>query len=179
MSKIGRAVVGFAMLFLFGSPTVFAQVGKDSISIGDIVLTPGTRQVAVLEKLGEDFDIKRTDKGDNPSKSRWSIRTKDGQQNIVGSVSFKNGKLRIASKTWADLYADKGATELARAVLGVIAEFEKERTTACTVATDRSMNPRGELNVATVTCGKRELAVSIFRGEHSDDASVEETIYAH
>ncbi len=74
MNKVGRIVAGFVMLFLSGPPATFSQDSKNSISIGDIILRPGMQQDVVLEKLGKDFDIKRIDKGDNPSRSGWSIR---------------------------------------------------------------------------------------------------------
>jgi hypothetical protein len=177
MTKVASVIAGLFILLFSGLAVAFPQVSGDSVSIGDVVLRPGMPQSVVLEKLGKDFDIERLDNGDHPFWSGWAIWTKDERKNDVGRVDFENGRLVQATKTWANLYDDNRAIELAQAVLGVIANFEQEGATACTIRTDRRMHPGVELNVASVTCGKRELAVTIYRKNGKSAASVEETIY--
>ena len=146
-----------AASFLAG--TQVAQTPKDSISLGEVELSVGMAQDAVLSKLGEYFQLVKMTQTGGP-RTRWRVLGKNRE--LIGSVTFVTGKLWAARKSWAYVPDDTGALRVAQALIDVVGNFEKQRNTACTIGTPPTeQQPDFREEEVVMTCGAKEIAVAV------------------
>lgn len=151
-------IVGLVLIsFLAGAR---AERRRESISLGEVNLSPGMPEDVVLSKLGDSYGLEK--RKNNYNLASWVVRSKDAGKQIVGRVTFSKGKLVLVSKTWANS-DDSGAVAIGRAILGVVANIKSEGSTTCTLSPSQEQEPGTNLQSVLIECGPRELEIGVDR----------------
>ena len=102
---------------LLGYAVVSAARGAD-LMIGGVALRLGMPQAQVLAALGKDFDPKQV----SLTEGKYILWRRGATASSAGSVSFKDGKLYRASKTWGKTPTLIGSTNATDGLYAVFAD---------------------------------------------------------
>ncbi len=164
----------------FGLMEALGQSNHDTSKQGTIVLDStevsiGMPRDAVISRLAQSYKLEKQENSDS-----WIVMAAQNEGNqttyrVVGSVSFKDGKLDAVYKKWGpqDGHTD---VDFARGMYGVIASLASKGKTDCRIGTGENQQPTGEIKSAFITCGDEYIQVDIIRsaqdGEFSDVTEV-------
>lgn len=175
---MGNLLPTAVMLFLtYLTPQVFAaqpQAVKDSLFLS-VNLHLGMPEGPTINALADHYKVEKI-KGtsENATSSSWILVSKnETAHGIDGGVSFRNGKLTQAYKSWTPGNADS-TLELTDALLGVVEHFEGEHRNVCVIYHQYINTPGDRGYVITVRCGNKYILISANRGTHGNTADVTE-----
>jgi hypothetical protein len=154
----------FVFAFLILNSQTAGQRSGDSISVGGTEFRLGMAQGAVLQQVGQVYDVQEV-KFQPPHVSGWMVEEKGKPQKAISSLFFKDGKLNSIYKYWT---VDEPNTEAAyaNAIYGALNSFEREGKTQCTIHTDQVQGPQRESKAIFMTCGQKYLRLDIGRDEN-------------
>jgi hypothetical protein len=145
----------------------YAQVAKpkdEVLEINGVQLRLGMNQDVVFQKFREK-KISAWKVEPSPAFNTWVVcEPFDDSQCIPGSgqVTFKEGHLYMASKTWVET---KTASDVVTAFYGAARDLEEHGFANCKLATKESLAPGQEIKYVDLKCGEHVAArLSLSRG---------------
>jgi hypothetical protein len=154
----------------FGRPT------EDTVMLGSIDLRLGMAESIALERLGEKYDVSEFGRG---TYSVWWVKEKVKPSRIVGSLSFKQGKLTTAMKYWTPVDVPDTQVGFADSLFSAVRAFEREGRTGCIVSTAGQPSDSYEVKAVFISCGQKYLRIDITKEENGNSsASIAEVLEA-
>lgn len=152
-----RWLVGMAIAALGIAPAALAQApAAGSLKVGSAALTLGMPEKPALAALERSYRVERArGAGDN-----WTVAERNGE--TIAVVSFSNGKLDRAAKTW---YASNGrqAAALADRLYALASDFAAEGRTECALSAKPYRLGTAQGNIVTLACGSKSLQLNRLR----------------
>jgi hypothetical protein len=144
----------------------FTQDESNSINVAGIFLRIGMGKKAVINKF-KAFDLRGL--GDNLKSpddcNSYIIMNKDGPPYVfIGSLSFKDGKLKSVSKSWSEGYKNNTLSEFIQALYALFSNTTGNATKAFIVTTDEQREPQGEKKEIIFTTGSKTIRISYLEG---------------
>jgi len=138
----------------------------------------GMDRATVMEKLLKSYKLEKS--GDDPTEDSWQILEKKASDasptNLVGLVSFRDGKVVWASRQWGSFEGSE-AQQLARSLAGLISNLNDEGKRAAVVEAHTRVAPGHEFQTIRLTFGKKRVMVHISRSRDGDGiVSIQETV---
>jgi hypothetical protein len=91
-------------------------------------------------------------------------------RSLLGLVSFENNRLTFINRVWTPDEQDGPA--IARGVYGALSEAQRQGRTACTVSTDSSQGPSGDVKYILFACGQSPKVISLMLTHYQGQDSV-------
>jgi hypothetical protein len=139
------------------APAAFAQTPKaNRLEVGPVAMTLGMPEKPALAALEHHYRLERArGAGDN-----WAVMERNGE--TIALISFRDGKLSRAAKTW---YATGGldAAALADRLYALANEFAGEDRTQCTLGAKPYRTGRVEGRIVTLACGSKSIQINRSR----------------
>jgi hypothetical protein len=151
-----RFVVWLALVAAL-APTAVAQApAAERLEIGSVALTLGMAEKPALKALEHHYRVERArGEGDN-----WAVMERDGE--TVALISFSDGKLNRAAKTWY-LTGGGDAAALAGRLYSLAGEFTGEGRTQCTLSAKPYETGGVEGRIVTLACGSKSIQINRSR----------------
>ena len=166
-------VVLVSTIFLLVVPSI-VQAGGSSISFGTVDLKTGMQEDVVIAELNKLYDLEKLT-GSAKDSSSWVIKSKVQKSQFYGSISFKNGKLASVMRYWSPDDQQKGY-EFAKAIYGLVAQFEKEGNSMCRISVGENNAPQFQAKAAFIVCGPKAMRVDIVEGKGTRSGSISEVL---
>jgi len=154
---------------------VSGQLVEESVVLGSIELKLGTAEHIVLERLGEKYDVSEYGRG---SYSVWWVKEKVKPSRLVGSLGFKEGKLKTVMKYWTPEDTPDTRVGLANSLFSAVRALEREGRASCTISTNDQQISSYDMKAVFISCGQKYLRIDITKGEKGDSANVTEVLEA-
>jgi hypothetical protein len=125
----------------------------DQLQVGSVALTLGMPEKPALAALKHHYRVERArGSGDN-----WAVMERNGE--TVAMISFRDGKLNRAAKTW---YSTGGhdAARLADRLYTLAGEFTGEGRTQCTLSAKPYRTAGVEGRIVTLVCGSKSIQIN-------------------
>jgi hypothetical protein len=134
---------------------------QDHIWLGaDLQL--GASEADVRKSLAAGYDFRKGAGDAGTAKGTWMVTEKGKPSEVLGVVTFKEERLYFVTKRWIRRIEDQEkGVQTARAIYGVLSEFEKQGETSCGVKTDHQETPSFSTQIATVACGQKHLEILV------------------
>jgi hypothetical protein len=129
--------------------TVKAPAAADRLKIGNVELTLGMEEKPALAALKRQFHVERA----RGTGEDWAI-LRNGE--TVAVVSFSDGKLARASKTWYSTSSRDAAT-MADRLFSLADEFAGDGHTECTLSARPYRMGGVEGKIVTLACGSKSI----------------------
>src|SRR5262249_13549111 len=102
--------------------------------------------------------------------------TREATSTFLGTVEFDAGKLIRITKSWRN--QAETALEFGEALYWVGAHFVEENRTRCTLSVFQNEVPNLRLKTTSMTCGRKELRISVSRHtkDFADSVELEEIL---
>jgi len=114
---------------------------------------------AVIAELAEEHKVEKV------GGASWLVMPKDGTlYPAVGSVDFKNDKVRKVRKYWGPEDQARGV-EFATNLYGLIESFTEEGKRNCVISVGETHDPGYENRTAFISCGHKRIEISITRSD--------------
>ena len=129
-----REAIGLLVGLLF-----CAGASAADLVIGDVAVRLGMPQADVLSALGKEFDVKQV----SVAEGKYLLWTKEPETKLpysAGEVSFRNGKLYRASKTWAAAGV-KNMNDAAQGLFAALSAAGCLKSSPCKVKTESLRTP--------------------------------------
>ncbi len=126
------------------------------LEVGSVALTLGMPEKPVLAALERSYRVERArGAGDD-----WTVTERSGE--MIAVVSFGNGKLDRAAKTW---YASSGpeAAALADRLYALASGFAGDGETQCTLGAKPYRIGTAVGNILTLACGSKSIQLNRLR----------------
>jgi hypothetical protein len=139
MRSVREAVGFFLGVFLCGA----VSAGGDLV-IGHVPVRLGMSQTEALAALGKEFDVNQV----SIAEGKYLLWTREPETKTsysAGAVSFRNGKLYRASRTWATA-GIKNLNESATGLFGALSNVGCQGGTSCTVKAETLKTPANARN---------------------------------
>lgn len=139
-----------------------------TIQIGGVDMSIGMSQDDALTPLAHLYDVRHQDN----LPGFWTVVRRGGPPyEIIGSLSFGDGRLVAATKTWGQP-KERTAQGHAAAMFDALRAITNGSVKSCAVEVD----PRPQVRSSLITCGLR--TVHVYSPMNSDyEATVDETIH--
>jgi len=129
-----RSAAGLVLGVLF-TTGVFAT----DLVIGHVPVRLGMPQAEALAALGKEFEVKQV----SVAEGKYMLWTRESETRTpysAGEVSFRNGKLYRASKTWA-IDGIKNMNDAAKGLFAALSGVGCQKATPCKVWTESHRTP--------------------------------------
>ena len=149
---------------------------QDHIRLGaDLQL--GASETDVRKSLAAGYELRKEDGGLGTNKDSWLV-TQKGKPEILGVITFKDGRLHFATKRWLSRVEDQEAdVRTARAIYGVISDFVKQGETSCNIKSDHQETPTFSTQIASVVCGSKHLEILVTSAPgNADSVDINESL---
>ncbi|MEW6325225.1 MAG: hypothetical protein AB1515_07540 [Nitrospirota bacterium] len=159
--------LSLALLLIFATPYCFAQDAKLWIDGVNVKLGMPRDQV---EKL---FSVNHVLKQAGNSES-WVIAKKGSEinaNNVIGMVTFKDGKLEGASQNWGR-FISKDAMDLSKNLLAVLNSIQESGENIVPVKTNTNRSPEITENSIELTYKSKKVTVFIGEGRNIEGTVV-------
>src|SRR5207253_4624630 len=135
-SMLRRLRLGALTAALLVSVLVVAQTGEDSILLGSLKLTLRTSEEAIRANLPKNYTLELDTPSPGSAVVTGLVFSKPGRlfDNLLGDVSFHDGKLISASKD-SGLGDQQEGVELARKLYSVVSALTEAQERSCSVRT--------------------------------------------
>lgn len=173
MKRTLASVVLVTLTVMFLGRKVSGQLSEESVMLGSIELKLGTAEHIVLERLGEKYDVSEYGRG---SYSVWWVKEKVKPSRLVGSLAFKEGKLKTVMKYWTPEDTPDTRVGLANSLFSAVRAFEREGRASCTISTSDQQVSNYDMRAVFISCGQKYLRIDITRSEKGDSANVTEVL---
>src|SRR6267154_499887 len=162
-------VIAVLIISFFGRKAL-GQPAEESVTLGSIELRLGMAEGVVLERLGEKYDVSEY------GHSVWWVKGKVKPSRLVGSLGFKEGKLKTVVKYWTPEDTPDTRVGFANSLFSALRAFEREGRASCTISTGDQQVSKYDMKAVFISCGQKYLRVDIAKGENGDSANVTEVL---
>lgn len=151
-----RLAVWFALVALLAPAAVAQAPTADRLKIGPVTLTLGMPEKAALGALEHHYRVERArGEGDNRA-----VMERNGK--TVALISFQDGKLERAAKTWY-LTGGGDAAALAGRLYSLAGQFTSKGRTECTLSAKPYRTGGVEGRIVTLVCGAKSIQINRSR----------------
>jgi hypothetical protein len=175
--KLALNLIAVATFLLSGA--ALAQ-HKNTAAAGYVDFTPvrltlGMPKDRTIALLSEHYDVSPWKGGD--IEDSWGVSEKTGHHFVIGSLSFVNGVLIRAARSWD---VEDSAYSLARTLSLLLDHLRDEGFTHCTISARKAPTPSVETEVLGIDCGQKGIVVQAdqFRGKEVQAVRVMENLEA-
>lgn len=160
------------ILYAFVLVSIWASALNAQIYIGNVKLTLGSSRESTLVRLRTQYGVDSM-----ASQDQWMVISGSPPSNaVIGTVSFKRGLLARVTRVWTPPEAASTQSDAIRAVIGALPQLLSDRQATCQLADRSNRSPTGDLSDITVTCGERQVAITLVRYDGRDLISVTEQL---
>lgn len=138
-------------------PAAKAQTHQaERLAVGPVALRLGMPEKPALAALARHYRVERA----HGAQDSWAVM--QGAGRTIAMLSFRDGKLIRAAKTW-DSSSGRGAATLAEQLYRLAGEFAREGRTQCTLSTKpyRADGARGR--IVALACGSKSIQLDRSR----------------
>lgn len=145
-------------------PAAKAQAREgEQLTIGPVTLRLGMPEKPVLAALAHHFRVERA----RGAEDSWAVM--QGASRTIAMVSFRDGKLIRAAKTW-DSSPGRDAARLTERLYRLAGEFVREGRTQCMLSTKPYRADGVEGHIVALACGSK--SIQLDRNRLSDGSFV-------
>jgi hypothetical protein len=151
-----RLVVWIALVAALMPAAIAQAPAADRLEIGSVTLALGMPEKPAVGALEHHYRVERArGEGDN-----WAVMERNGE--TIALISFSDGKLKRAAKTWY-LTADRDSAALAGRLYSLAGEFTGEGRTQCTLSAKPYRAGGVEGRIVTLVCGSKSIQINRSR----------------
>jgi hypothetical protein len=178
--KMRNLLIGVPLgILIVAVPTAFTQQQSERIQLGTD-LQIGMAKDAVISKLTEHGYVirKLIEEGDpaNMSPDIWGVaRSNDQAKGEMGTVTFSNGRLSRAIRTWTNTW-DPNSAKLGDTLFSLVQSFEHSGHRDCTLKTESSAMFSASVKTSLIRCGSRTISVRLTTNRGSNETQIFEDV---
>jgi hypothetical protein len=145
----------FSLAVMISTPS-FGQEG--SLFLAGVSLRLGMPQAQVMGTIGDKYGITKAEGYD-----LWAVFEKANQE-LIGTLTFKEGKLIGASRDWGNFQGDQ-AIRLGKALFSVLSNANEDGKTVAIVTTQTIRIPKLSGQVIRIAFGEKNFSIDISEGD--------------
>jgi hypothetical protein len=167
-------LIGLLLGLLIAVPVTYPQQQPEQIYIGMTTLQLGMAKDRAISQLAEkSYHLSKLEGQDE-----WVVDQKNDQNKFepIGTLTFTNGPLTWASRTWAST-TEPGSAKLVRSLYFLVKSFEDSGNAACTIESETREAQELDSKVVSIHCGKRTARMhSVKYKDQEPETTLDETI---